>query len=394
MKKIVFIAFIFFSSLSAFAINDEIIFDSNKQDKTEKNLLEHEHEVVLEPPIELEKNPYSKDSLKGIVQKEYTTDSLNGLFHDQLKLKLKKGPLEEVGTQLNLQSVFSHSFNDESTKYKMQTVNLRTYGKFKNKKESFSLLFDLAPNGHQNYFKHFILDATIETNRIKNHTLSFGTSRPMTTPEGGMSTFATPFLSRSQAARTFGTVRKTGLKLEGNYKYADYEIGGYSSDTWYSEFLPGVETNLWLNIKPLANLPSEKYGKLKLGGGYQIGDRNNKDFSIISSAISYNYKKMWFKAEYQNADGYNGAGGCFEKKAQGYSATLGYKLTKKLELLFRYDYFDPNKSVAKNDKKEYTAGINYYIFGQATRLILNYVFCDNQNQKDSHRLILGTQLML
>ena len=49
--------------------------------------------------------------------------------------------------------------------------------------------------------------------------------------------------------------------MDGRYKWADYEIGGFSSDIRYHEFFPGVEGNLWVDFKPLANL-DEKYGKL------------------------------------------------------------------------------------------------------------------------------------
>ena len=45
-------------------------------------------------------------------------------------------------------------------------------------------------------------------------------------------------------------------------------------------------------------------------------------------------------------------------------------------------------------RREYTAGINYFIKGQALKLILNYVFCQNQSAPDSHRIMLGTQILL
>ena len=81
-------------------------------------------------------------------------------------------------------------------------------------------------------------------------------------------------------------------------------------------------------------------------------------------------------------------------KADGFAYTLGYKVHPRLQLIARYDQFDPNRDVSNNTRREYTAGINYFIKGQALRLILNYVFCDNQDREDSHRIILGTQILL
>jgi phosphate-selective porin len=62
--------------------------------------------------------------------------------------------------------------------------------------------------------------------------------------------------------------------------------------------------------------------------------------------------------------------------------------------LCRYDEFDPDKTISNNNQREYTAGVNYYIKGQALKLILNYVYCQNQAAKDSHRILVGTQIAL
>ena len=43
---------------------------------------------------------------------------------------------------------------------------------------------------------------------------------------------------------------------------------------------------------------------------------------------------------------------------------------------------------------EYTVGLNWFIRGQALKVILNYVFCNNQNRQDSHKIILATQIMI
>ena len=82
------------------------------------------------------------------------------------------------------------------------------------------------------------------------------------------------------------------------------------------------------------------------------------------------------------------------KKADGFYSTLAYRVTPKLQFLLRYDEFDPNKNVSNNKKREYVAGLNYFIKGQALKLVLNYVFCQNESNKDSHRIMLGTQILL
>ena len=109
--------------------------------------------------------------------------------------------------------------------------------------------------------------------------------------------------------------------------------------------------------------------------------------------MGYKYKKLWTRFEYGIADGYNGSN-AVDKKAQGLYGIVGYKITPRLQVIARYDQFDPDRDVSHNLKREYTAGINWFIKGQALRLILNYVFCQNQNAPDSHRIMVGTQILL
>ena len=64
------------------------------------------------------------------------------------------------------------------------------------------------------------------------------------------------------------------------------------------------------------------------------------------------------------------------------------------QLIGRVDQFDPNRDVSNDLRREYTIGLNWFIKGQALKLILNYVFCQNQNIPDSHKFILATQFLL
>ena len=283
--------------------------------------------------------------------------------------------------------------NRFDSKYSLQTLQLGAKGKFRSEVDEYNLLFELSPNIHDNFAQRLVADAWIATKRIPNHTLMFGTSRLMVGYEGGQSAYLIPFLARSQTARTIGNARKTGVRLKGDYKYFNYDVGGYSSDTFYTEFLPGAETDVWLNFKPLANV-SQKYGKLNIGGGVQAGERNSHDFFVTTTALKYDYKKFWLLAEYANANGSNGGSGITDRKSQGYNVTLAYRLTKKLEFLLRYDDFDVDRKKSNNNSREYTAGINYFLLGQGLRFMLNYVFCENQGKSDSHRLMIGSQILL
>ena len=165
----------------------------------------------------------------------------------------------------------------------------------------------------------------------------------------------------------------------------------YSSDRYFHEFFPGAEFTGWVNFKPLGKTDG-KYGNLIIGTGLNAG-RRHENYAVGGAYVGYSYKKFAANAEYAIADGYNGRSFSSDK-ATGFYTTVSYRLTKRLHVLARFDQFDPNRDVSGDLRREYTAGLNYFIKGQALRLILNYVFCDNQQTEDSHRIILGTQILL
>lgn len=390
MKKIIFlILIIFLSKIPLQAIEEDKILQ--QEDIFEKP-------IILEPQErapETEVSPYTKKALRGIIEKEYDLNSSTGMFKEQLSAEFKNGIIKNTTLHAHLINTLSENINEDDSdlQYDSSLINVGLSGKFRSNKEKYTLLFDLTPDIFEDFSHRFLLDTHIETTRIKNHTVLFGTSRPQLGYEGGNSAKTIPFLMRSQSARNFSNARKTGVKIDGHFKWLDYEIGGFSSDVRYHEFFPGVEGNLWVDFKPLANV-EEKYGKLYVGGGLTHGERNSTDFTVTSSAIRYYKEKFWAIAEYQYANGSNGGSGLTSNKGYGYNLTLAYRLTKKLEFLLRYDDFNKNKSIKNNNSKEYTAGINWYILGQTARIMLNYIFCENKANTNSHKILLGTQFIL
>ena len=277
--------------------------------------------------------------------------------------------------------------------YDFNAITASVDGVLKDNNADFRFMLRFMPYSHRNVMQTMFSDTYIGTNKIPHHRIQIGYFRPKVGHEGTLSTYVIPFLNRAQISREFGTVRKIGGKIEGDYKYLDYNLGLYSSGTFFKDFFPGAEFDGWINIKPLANTKG-KYGNLKIGGGLQGGHRDN-DYCVTGAYVGWEYKKFMANFEWASANGYNGNSGYSTKNhADGFYGTIGYMLTKKLQLLARYDQFDPNKHVTKNTRKEYSVGLNYFIKGQALKLILNYVFCDNQGTRDSHRIIIGTQIIL
>ena len=288
-----------------------------------------------------------------------------------------------------------HFTDDGSVKnhYDFNALNVGIDGVFKNNNADFRLLLGFSPRSHRNFVGSMFSDMYVATNKIPNHRIVAGYTRVPVGKEGGNSAYTLPFLARAQIARNFGTVRKIGTRVMGDYDLIDYDLGVYSSATYFHSFMPGAEFAGWVNFKPLGKTDG-KYGKLKIGGGLESGSWHDR-YCVTGAYVGYEYKKFMANFEWANADGYNGtAGHVVDNHASGFYTTLGYMLTKKLQILARYDEFDPNKRVKHNNKREFSLGLNYFIKGQALRLIMNYVYCQNDAAKDSHRIMLGTQIML
>jgi hypothetical protein len=419
VKKFLFILIlILLNNLSTYAIDEvQLEFDNDFQKQT----LNVDHNIPFENKIAIEdfqlENPSTTEVLESSTPLTGTSkffnalsqtsqnlyklqidniDSPSSLLSEQLTKKFETGPLESFHTWGVFQGNFNTTMQEGEhgkTTFNPALVNILFDGTFKGGKEDFRLMLDPTHQHNHPFFQQLVQDAYFETKRIPHHTILFGNSRTGTGYEGAQSPYTLPFVNRSQISRNLANIRKVGIRVKGNYSFVDYDFGGYSSDTFFSEFMPGVEFDGWVNLKPLAKT-NGKYGKLTTGGGIVSGHRNSVDYFVGGAYVGYTYKKFWTRMEYAVSDGSNGGSGLTTKRRQGWYVTLGYRITKKLEILARYDEFDPDKTISNNNQREYTAGVNYYIKGQALKLILNYVYCQNQAAKDSHRILVGTQIAL
>ena len=278
-------------------------------------------------------------------------------------------------------------------KVRFNALNVGVDGFLKDNNGDFRIMMGFPVHSQRNYTQGLFADVFVATNKIPHHRIQIGHFRPQVGMEGGSSSYTLGFLGRSQIATNFGTARRLGGRIKGDYSFLDYDLGLYSSGTFFDEWFPGAEFIGWMNVKPLAKLDENKYGKLKIGGGIDAGRRHD-NFFVTGAYIGYEYKRFSAEFEWANANGYNGYNGFSRKHATGFYTTLGYMLTKKLQILACYDQFTPDKHFSDNKQREMTLGLNYFIKGQALRLILNYVFCQNDAAKDSHRIMLGAQILI
>lgn len=336
-----------------------------------------------------------EDSLFGKIyhSKITRTDIPTYLLQDDLTFQPKKGPVDKIQLYAGFNGSINSLFNSKyTTKYNNSITQVGVYGAFKNPDYKFKFGINPIPTQGINYLDKFIADAYIMNTSIPHHQIVVGYSRVQTGIEGGTTSYTLPFVTRSQIARNFGGARSLSAKLIGNYEYIDYNLSAGSSGRYVLSGMPGTEFNGWVNVKPFGS-DDGKYGKLTLGGGFNCG-HNRIDYNVASAYIGYKHKKLWTNIEAAIADGYNGYYGTSSNKASGFAFTAGWKFTPHIQLIGRIDQFDPNRKISHNLQREYSVGINWFIKGQALKVVLNYVFCQNQNIPNSHKIILATQILI
>lgn len=363
---------------------DEFVTDNNELDFEIFRQLDKNNDNIID-----------EDTLFGkIIHSKITrTDTPSYLLKDNLTFKYENGPFDKIqfygAYRGSISSLFTQTY---STEYDNLTTQLGMYGTFKNPDYKFKFKINPIPKKGLNVIDNLIGDAYFINTSIPNHQIVTGYSRVQTGVEGGTSSYILPFVTRSQIARNFGSAKSLAVKVVGNYSYIDYNFAFGSSGRYITSGFPGGEFNGWINIKPFGS-KDHKLGKLTIGGGFN-GGHNQIDYSVGSVYVGYKHKRLWTNFEAAIADGYNGSKGISSNEASGFAATAGWKLNPYWQIIGRIDQFDPNNNRSNDLRREYSIGLNWFIKGQALRFIVNYVFCENQDRPDSHKLIFATQVLI
>lgn len=383
---------LFFSSQASFAI-EEVVLDV---DGDISDGFSVDDDVITDDEWYFDMGGKTlREKLREIRAKEHQNIAKSHyLFEEILTKKFDKSPIATMHLFGYYRSNLSYDFNhdDNDLTYGYNDIDVGINGKFRNNKNYYELRLRFTPTDDYDFFQYLPSNMYIANTSIPHHTIIVGNTRTATGYEGSKSSSVIPFVARSQISRNFGNTRKLGVRVKGNYDLVEYDLGGYSSDTYFRKFFPGAEFAGWLSLKPLGKTDG-RYGRLKLGSGITAG-QNDISYTVLGAYASYEYKNLYANFEWGKADGYNGAKALTSNQAEGLYTTLGYRITPKIQFITRYDQYKPNLERSDDIRREYTAGINYFIKGQAVKLMLNYVFCQNDIKDDSHRLILGTQFML
>ncbi|MDD3237990.1 MAG: hypothetical protein PHV37_07840 [Candidatus Gastranaerophilales bacterium] len=271
---------------------------------------------------------------------------------------------------------------------------ISTITKFKDNKTTLRFSYNLLKfvKGHENRFMEKVSEMGLVYEFNKHNQVHLGqTWRLPIGVDGYVSTFNQDLPTRSQIGRTFGNTRSFGIRNVGNYKYMDYDIGLYDSTRYWENLTNGVDFTSWLTLKPLANLDAEKFGKLTMGTGISTG-KNDVSYSVYGAYIGYDYKNFHNKFEYSHADGFN-AGAQGRNECEGFYDTIIYDINKKLQVIGRYDVFNPNLQATTHLITECTGGLAYKI-SNSFKILAAYTYRNVDNGEHSNMISIQTRVKI
>ena len=182
--------------------------------------------------------------------------------------------------------------------------------------------------------------------------------------------------------------RDIGVALNGNlfgktgYNLIDYRVGLFNGN-----IINSTDNNTTKDV--VGSILVNPFKSLSLGASYYTGkfgvDSTKYTRNRIAYGIKYDDGKFLLRGEYLT-------GTTSTKDAKGYYVVAGYYVTKHLQPVLKYDYYQSDLAKASSPITNYVAGLNYWI-NPKVKLQFNYTYKDNKdtNVKDSNYYV--TQLL-
>jgi hypothetical protein len=252
-------------------------------------------------------------------------------------------------------------------------------------------------------------DAYVSTDIIPGNTVYIGQMAKPFGKEAQLSPMNIDFIDYSQASRKLLSNSTStyvpynhdvGAMISGDLGFVNYSLGTFNG-TGQNAFDKNRRQSVvgQISIKPFYK--TQKPGGLELGSSMLHSSALTSDLlqnyneNILGFNSSYTYKKFNVKSEYMVKDGFINPG----QVARSWNIDTKYNLTNKIQLLARYDNFDPNIHPSLNDLSadintsiEYVGGINY-LFRDNLSFMVNFVSVNNKFGKDSQRVGFMTQAL-
>lgn len=252
----------------------------------------------------------------------------------------------------------------------------------------------LLSDANVNQASRILQDAYITLDYHKNLQINIGQYKVPLSLEGLQANAKLDTVERalfaSDRARggNYGAVWDTGVMLRGTLStHTDYQVGLFNgSGEHHNEADKNDQKAL---IGRLVVRPSFIKG-LQIGGSGALSGRSRADRlrrDRLGAEMVFTNQNFTFKSELMS-------GKDADTHRLGYYTHFAYRVTPKLEAIFRYDVWDPDRRIETNslnvEERDYVVGFNYFITENNVKFQVNYVrktFA--QNIASSRNLLLA-----
>lgn len=196
--------------------------------------------------------------------------------------------------------------------------------------------------------------------------------------------------------------RQCGIQTTTTLDYFDFNLGvfnGYPMNDWYDNN-DAKDALASVVVKPVEFLQLLGYGWF---GNMLMGDDGDLAMNRYGGGAIVNYPlneqmSVVFKGEYvMGAD--EQPGDVDDVSSMGYYAHIGFHVNPMVELLGRYEAFDPNTDgdVEYDSYSRITGGVNFRLVGDHVKFSANYIMNqeevpDGVDQIDNDQFVVQSQL--
>lgn len=238
----------------------------------------------------------------------------------------------------------------------------------------YKLEFDLVKGKNND----LLTDAWVKFTRFPQANLTVGQFKIPYSEEYLISSSALDTIERSLPVNNLATEYDRGIMIDGDMLNKKIYYGvAFVNGTGANASDNNDEKDIVARLVffPFADFENILSG-LKFGAAYQTGTQdtgaNKKDRTRNDLMVKYSYKNFKMMAEYLHQDLGNGPS---KTKSEGYYVQGSYIFhvlkDNMFEPVLKYEVYDPDTGVKKNDQNIFTAGFNYYI-GKLVKISTNY----------------------
>lgn len=296
-----------------------------------------------------------------------------------------------------LQTTFTYNMDedDDQTEFALKRSRLLFWGTILNDKIKYFVQTEGVASP-------YILDTKlIFDNYIPMTSIAIGRFCPNFTHYMPMSTAKLDMINYPLVVQSYAMWKQIGIQSATTTDYGDFNLGvfnGYDNDDGGG--------NKWVEDNDAKDVLLAAAGKpaefVKLFGYGWFGNllmADTLDFArnrfgggaIVNYPLSEEMSVV-FKGEFCMGIDEQGDG-VGDVNSAGYYAHLGFNVNPQVELLLRYDNFDPNDDADDDATTWITLGANYFLDGEHVKFSLNYIMkMEEADEFDNDQIVTQAQL--